>query len=155
VRGELLTATAYHFAPAEVLVAADEGACADALCTATQCASLSNVKRGAQRGSGVFVAAIVVGFAFGAADQYLGSRSATLGPWVVAVSLASAQRWRSDRSWLSAALVAGALCLEPLARWLTGRLLPPVSVWAVEIAAGVVLALCFVVAGVARERGTA
>lgn len=234
MRGELLTATAYHFAPAEVLVAADEGACADALCTATQCASLSNVKRGAQRGSGVFVAAIVVGFAFGAADQYLGSRSATLGPWVVAVSLASApwlvlpfafgcgqvrarramalglvvtmaalagyctlmwsplegvtlsqalphlptllrsqwlnfcgglvtgplfgllgQRWRSDRSWLSAALVAGALCLEPLARWLTGRLLPPASVWAVEIAAGVVLALCFVVAGVARERGTA
>jgi hypothetical protein len=176
----------------------------------------------------------VVGLVFGAADQYLGSRSATLGPWVVAVSLASApwlilpfafgctqvrarramvlglvvtmaglagyctlmwsplegvalsqslpelptllrsqwlnfcgglvtgplfgllgQRWRTGRSWLSAALVVGALCLEPLARWLTGRLLPPASVWVVEVAAGTVLALFFVVAGVSHERETA
>ena len=193
------------------------------------------MSRNAQRRPwAIFVAAVVVGFAFGAADQYLGSRSATLGPWVVAVSLASApwlvlpfafgcsqvrarramalglvvtmaalvgyctlmwspfegvavsqalpelptllrsqwlnfcgglvsgplfgllgQRWRAGRSWLGTALVAGALCLEPLARWLTGRLLPPSSVWAVEVAAGVVLALGFVLASVARKRETA
>ena len=174
------------------------------------------MRRRAQRGPGIFVAAIVVGFAFGAADQYLGSRSATLGPWVVAISLASApwlllpfafgctqararratalglvvtmaalvgyctlmwsplegvavsqalpelptllrsqwlnfcgglvtgplfgllgQRWRAGRSWLGAALVAGAFCLEPLARRLTGRLLQPTSVWVIEVAAGV------------------
>jgi hypothetical protein len=32
------------------------------------------------------------------------------------------QRWRIRRSRVSAALVAGALCLEPLALWATGRL---------------------------------
>jgi hypothetical protein len=32
------------------------------------------------------------------------------------------QRWCLRRSWVSAALVAGALCLEPLARWAAGQL---------------------------------
>jgi hypothetical protein len=48
------------------------------------------------------------------------------------------QRWRVRRSWVSAALVAGALSLEPLARLATGQLphaAPPV--WAVEVAVGV------------------
>jgi Family of unknown function (DUF6518) len=192
------------------------------------------VKRRRQRRLSIFVVAAVVGFAFGAADQYLGSRSATLGPWVIAVSLASApwlilpfafgcgqvrarramalglvvtmaglagyctlmwsplegvalsqslpelptllrsqwlnfcgglvtgplfgllgQRWHTDRSWLGAALVVGALCLEPLARWRAGQLPPPTFVWVIEVAAGVLLALFFVVASVSRQRGTA
>ena len=192
------------------------------------------MKRRRQRRLSIFVVAAVVGFAFGAADQYLGSRSATLGPWVIAVSLASApwlilpfafgcgqvrarramalglvvtmaglagyctlmwsplegvslsqsltqlptllrsqwlnfagglvtgplfgllgQRWRTGRSWLGAALVVSALCFEPLARWLAGELPPPTLVWVIEVVAGVLLALCFVVAGVSRQRGAA
>ena len=51
------------------------------------------------------------------------------------------QRWRTRRSWLSAALIAGALCLEPAARWGAGRLSPPALAWQIEIAAGAALAL--------------
>jgi Family of unknown function (DUF6518) len=61
------------------------------------------------------------------------------------------QRWRARRSWASAALVAGALCLEPPARWVAGQLPPPAVVWELEIAAGVVLALFFVAAAVTRN----
>jgi hypothetical protein len=61
------------------------------------------------------------------------------------------QRWRARRSWVSAALVAGALCLEPPARWVAGQLPPPALVWELEIATGVVLALFFVVAAVTRD----
>ena len=50
----------------------------------------------------------------------------------------------------SAALIAGALCLEPAARWGAGRLSPPALAWQIEIAAGAALALFFVVAGVTR-----
>jgi hypothetical protein len=182
------------------------------------------------RGLRIFFVAVVVGFAFGAADQYLGSR-VTLGLWASTVSTASApwlvlpflfgcsqtrprraillglvvtmaalagylaamwsplegvslaqlgaewptlirsqwanicgglltgplfgllgQRWRSSRSWVSAALVAGALCLEPLARWATGELWPPTFVWEIEVAAGAVLAVCFLVSGLSRDR---
>ena len=189
----------------------------------------------APRGRRAFVVAILVGFAFGAADQYLGSRVMLgshfmLGPWASTVSAASApwlvlpfvigcsqvharramalglvatvaalsgyfalmwsplegvwlshslphlptllgsqwanivgglatgplfgllgQRWRTRRSWVSVALVAGALCLEPPARWLAGQLPPPALVWEIEIATGVVCALCFVVAAVTRD----
>jgi hypothetical protein len=176
----------------------------------------------------VFGVAVIAGFAFGAADQYLGSR-VMLGVWAPTVSGMSApwlllpflfgcsqvrprramalglvatlaalagyftlmwspvegvrlsyflshlpallgsqwaniagglvtgplfgllgQRWRTRRSWLSAALIAGALCLEPPARWGAGRLSPPALVWGIEIAAGAALALFFVVAGVTR-----
>ena len=187
----------------------------------------------------VFVVAILAGFAFGAADQYLGSRVMfgshfLLGPWASTVSTASApwlvlpfvfgcsqtrsrramvvglaatlaalsgyfalmwspiegvwlsqslphlpallrsqwaniagglitgplcgllrQRWRARRSWASAALVAGSLCLEPPARWAAGQLPPPALVWEIEIATGAILALFFVVAGVARGGETA
>ncbi len=53
------------------------------------------------------------------------------------------QRWRVRRSWVSAAIVAGALCLEPLARWASGHLMAPTVVWAVEVASGIVVATVF------------
>jgi len=177
----------------------------------------------------VFVVAVVVGFVFGAADQYMGSRVMVsgqfiLGPWATTVSMMSApwlvlpfsfgctqtrprramvlglvatmaalagyftlmwsplegvrldqslqhlpmllssqwmnvvgglitgplfgllgQRWRVDGWWPSAALVAGALCLEPLARRIDGSLSPPALAWELEVAVGVALALFFVV----------
>jgi hypothetical protein len=52
-------------------------------------------------------------------------------------------RWRVRRWWLSAALVAGALCLEPLARVAVGRLMPPAHVWTAEVVAGAVIAALF------------
>ena len=58
------------------------------------------------------------------------------------------QRWRMHRWWASAALVAGALCLEPLARWATGELWPPAFVWEIEVALGVALALFFILSRV-------
>lgn len=60
------------------------------------------------------------------------------------------QRWRARRSWASAALFAGALCLEPPARWVAGQLPPPALVWELEIATGVILALFFVAAAATR-----
>jgi Family of unknown function (DUF6518) len=65
------------------------------------------------------------------------------------------QRWRVHRSWVSAAVVAGALCLEPLARWTSGRLMAPAVVWTVEVAAGVIVAASFAYAltGLRRASG--
>jgi hypothetical protein len=185
-----------------------------------------------------FLLAVVLGLAFGAADQYLGSRSATLGlwastaaqmsaPWLVLpfvigmaqprprramivglVVTASAlvgyfaltyspmevpgwnlhrfiaglvavtttgynplyiagglvtgplfglmgHRWRARRSRASAALVAGALCLEPLARRVAGQLPPPAPVWTVEVAAGTVVVALFTFALLAGSRRSA
>lgn len=62
------------------------------------------------------------------------------------------QRWRVRRSWVSAAIVAGALCLEPLARWTTGQLMEPAVVWTAEIASGAVVAALFAYALVAWRR---
>jgi hypothetical protein len=64
------------------------------------------------------------------------------------------QRWHTSRSWVSAALVTGALCLEPLARVATGRLSPPDTVWDVEVAVGLAAAAAFAVV-LARHRRTA
>jgi len=56
------------------------------------------------------------------------------------------QRWRARRWWVSAALVAGAFFLEPIARWLTGQLpYSAPSVWGVEVALGAVITLAFVI----------
>lgn len=52
-------------------------------------------------------------------------------------------RWRFTRSWISAVLVAGALCFEPLARGVAGMLSRHAVVWWVEIALGVAAALYF------------
>jgi hypothetical protein len=53
------------------------------------------------------------------------------------------QRWRVARSWISAALVACALCFEPLARGVVGMLSPHPVVWWAEIAIGIVVAVSF------------
>jgi hypothetical protein len=55
------------------------------------------------------------------------------------------QRWRVDRSWLSATAVTGAFCLEPLALRSVGMLWTPVRVWIAEIAFGVALGVTFAV----------
>jgi hypothetical protein len=52
-------------------------------------------------------------------------------------------RWRVARSWVSAALVTSALCLEPLARGFVGMLSPHPFVWWAEIAIGAVVAVVF------------
>ena len=52
-------------------------------------------------------------------------------------------RWRVRRWWVSATLVAGALCLEPVARGAVGQLMPPAHVWTAEVAAGAVVAAVF------------
>jgi Family of unknown function (DUF6518) len=62
------------------------------------------------------------------------------------------QRWRLRRSWVSAAIVTGALCLEPLARSASGQLMPPAPVWVAEVAFGVVVAALFAYALMAQRR---
>lgn len=52
-------------------------------------------------------------------------------------------RWRVDRSWISAVLVAASLCFEPLARAFAGMLDGPAVVWGVEVAIGAVVAAAF------------
>jgi Family of unknown function (DUF6518) len=52
-------------------------------------------------------------------------------------------RWRVARSWVSAVLVTGALCLESGARDLVGRLDPHPIVWWSEVAIGVAAAVFF------------
>ena len=54
-------------------------------------------------------------------------------------------RWRVERSGVSAALVVGALCLEPVARAITGRLSPQPFVWGVEVAIGAIIAAASIV----------
>ena len=54
------------------------------------------------------------------------------------------QRWRVHRSWISATLVTGALCLEPFARHAVGQLPPPGVVWDAEVVMGGAVAACFV-----------
>ena len=175
----------------------------------------------------VLVVALLVGLAFGAGDQYLGSQ-VTLGSWTAAVSLLSApwlvlafalgcsqsrawravgvgllvtvsalagyfvmlasplegarlslpalstwlsssmlvvvggvvtgpvfgflgHRWRTRRAWQSAALVAGALCLEPLSERVANGAWPG-SVSPFEIAAGIAFATYFLVRGTAYRR---
>ena len=62
------------------------------------------------------------------------------------------QRWRVHRSWGSAAFVAGALCLEPVARLGVGQLIPPTTVWGVEVALGAAAATAFAVASGSHRR---
>lgn len=62
------------------------------------------------------------------------------------------QRWRIRRSLLSAVIVAGALCLEPLARWAAGQLMRPAPVWTAEVALGAVVAALFAYASRRRTR---
>ena len=64
------------------------------------------------------------------------------------------QRWRVGRSWVSAAIVAGALCLEPLARLAAGQLMPPAPVWTVEVTSGAVVGALFVYAVLGSRRAS-
>ena len=65
-------------------------------------------------------------------------------------------RWRVARSWISAALIASALCFEPLALGVAGRLSGPPVVWGAEVAIGTVVAVwfAFVIAMSRRARET-
>jgi hypothetical protein len=64
------------------------------------------------------------------------------------------QRWRVHRSWISATLLTGALCLEPFARHAVGQLSPPSVVWDVEVVTGGAVAACFVIASLTHRRGS-
>lgn len=80
--------------------------------------------------------------------------------WVVVSGLVTGpvfgflgQRWRTQRAWLSATLVAGALCLEPLGERIADRTWSP-TVSLLEVAAGVIFAAYFLVRGITfRRRG--
>jgi hypothetical protein len=65
-------------------------------------------------------------------------------------------RWRVERSWIGVA-IAGALCLEPLARGVTGRLSPQPLVWGVEVTLGAAFAATSIsrIASARRTRETA
>ncbi|HEV8064129.1 MAG TPA: hypothetical protein VGP46_04815 [Acidimicrobiales bacterium] len=66
------------------------------------------------------------------------------------------QRWRTQRAWVSALLVAGALCLEPFVLKALGRIDPGTThlVWIGEILAGLVSGSYFLASGVAFRRRT-
>jgi len=65
-------------------------------------------------------------------------------------------RWHARRSWLAAALVTGALCLEPIAVTVAGRNVGRSGfVWAFEIVVGVVVAHGSCEYSEARRVGTA
>ncbi len=64
------------------------------------------------------------------------------------------QRWRVHRSWISATLVTGALCLEPFARHTVGQLPPPSLVWDAEVVMGGAVPACFVIATLAHRRAS-
>jgi hypothetical protein len=56
------------------------------------------------------------------------------------------QRWRTQRAWISAALVAGVLCLEPIARLASGQIpYQAHAVWVVEIALGAIAGALFLI----------
>jgi hypothetical protein len=196
------------------------------------------LRRGRYRAGVAFLVAVIVGLAFGAADQYLGSMS-WLGPWASTAAQVSApwlvlpfvagltqqrarraavlglvvsasallgyfamtyspmeihpwsfhrfaaglvavttrgwynpvyilgglvtgplfgflgQRWRVKRWWVSATIVAGALCMEPLARWAAGQLMGPAPVWRTEVALGIFVAVVFTVTFLAGRRARA
>ncbi|MGA2530073.1 MAG: hypothetical protein ABSG36_13040 [Acidimicrobiales bacterium] len=63
------------------------------------------------------------------------------------------QRWRTRRAWLSAVLVAGALCLEPVALTIAHRSYPGDSVvWPFEVFVGIAVAAYFYLDGLAFRR---
>jgi len=62
------------------------------------------------------------------------------------------QRARTGRWWPAAALVAGALVLEPTARQVVGERFPPLIVWRMETALGLAVLLTSAVAVAASRR---
>ncbi len=63
-------------------------------------------------------------------------------------------RWSDTRAWLSAFLLGGALCLEPLATEFVDRLPAFSLVWMAEIILGVMVSLYFLRSGLLYRRGT-
>ena len=61
-------------------------------------------------------------------------------------------RWRTARAPVAAALVIGALCLEPLVRSAVGQKYHPAIVWQVEVVLGVALAVAWVATIATRRR---
>jgi Family of unknown function (DUF6518) len=64
-------------------------------------------------------------------------------------------RWRVARSWVGPAAVVCALCFEPLAWKIVGRLEPQPFVWGTEVAVGLAAAVAFSVALVMGRRARA
>ncbi|MGO9196379.1 MAG: hypothetical protein ACLQK4_04545 [Acidimicrobiales bacterium] len=63
------------------------------------------------------------------------------------------QRWRTRRAWMSAVLVAGALCLEPFAEMAMGNDYSGASiVWPAEVVTGIATAAYFLGTGIAHRR---
>jgi hypothetical protein len=62
------------------------------------------------------------------------------------------QRWRVERSWVSALLVTLALTMEPVAREAVGMLPSEPLVWATEVAIGAFAAIAFMSAIVVTRR---
>jgi Family of unknown function (DUF6518) len=75
-------------------------------------------------------------------------------PWIVGGLVTAplfgllGQRWRTERSWISAAVLAATVCLEPVAEYAVGRLDSPNLVWLIEICVGGSLAAYFAYARV-------
>jgi hypothetical protein len=63
-------------------------------------------------------------------------------------------RWRSGCSWVGAAAVGGAFCLEPLVRRIYGQPFTAADVATAEIVTGVLLTGAFAVIAVRRRLGT-
>lgn len=61
-------------------------------------------------------------------------------------------RWRTARSWGSAALVAAAFCLEPAARQAAGQVLPGAGVGRLEVMFGIATGAYFAVVGLRFRR---
>ena len=66
--------------------------------------------------------------------------------------LTALPRWTRYVQPAGAGFVIGALCLEPLARELVGRLDGAMVVWRVEVAAGIVVAAAFCAVIASRRR---
>jgi hypothetical protein len=66
-------------------------------------------------------------------------------------------RWRTQRAWISAVLVGGAICLEPLASTSVGRLPQFPEVWVAQIVIGLSVSGYFIWRGKLhrRQRGAA
>jgi hypothetical protein len=62
------------------------------------------------------------------------------------------QRWRVERLWIGAALVAGGFCLEPLGRRVLRVYSGSPVVWVAEIAVGVILGVIFAFAVLSARR---
>jgi len=129
----------------------------------------ATVRRSAWIGLFVTVAALV-GYAVMTLSPIEGARPTLMGfvgfvrsdPRVIFGGLVSGplygwlgHRWRTRRAWASAALVAGAVCFEPLAERASGQLPSPSAVWQTEMGIGVLMGLIFVAMGVGYRRRSA